>query len=296
MSSPVETTASQAISDSNRILAVFGRLRSEGRKGLMPFVCAGYPSNDGLVDQLVACAQGGASIVEIGFPFSDPIADGPVIAEAMHETLARGFTTDMVFEQVSDARSKHPELATLGLVAMVSMSIIHRLGGASRFAERAAAAGFDGLLVPDVPLDESDDVIAAAAHSGLTCTMLVAPTSDPERAKAIAQQSTGFVYMVARTGITGEQSEAPEVGSRVAQLRKVADTPIACGFGISSAEHVRLVVEHADAAIVGSALVRRLGNAADGTPEADTVRAFVEELAAGLVAPSPQDQSPQAGE
>lgn len=269
----------------NRINAAFVALRSQGRKGLMPFVCAGYPTNHGLVDQLLACAQGGASIVEIGFPFSDPIADGPVIAEAMHEALTRGYTTDMVFEQVVQARATHPELASLGLVAMVSMSIIYRSGGTDPvhgFAKRAADAGFDGLIVPDLPLDESDDVIGAAADAGLTCTMLVAPTTSPERIASIATRSTGFVYMVARTGITGERAEAPDVGPRVALIREVTDTPIACGFGISTPKHVAMVVEHADAAIVGSALIRRLSDAGPGCDERAVVHGFVKELAAGL--------------
>jgi tryptophan synthase alpha subunit len=173
-----------------------------------------------------------------------------------------------------------------GLVAMCSMSIVWRMGGAAGFASAAREAGFDGLIIPDAPLEESGEILSAADGCGLTCSLLVAPSTPPDRAAAIARASTGFVYLLARAGITGEQTDAPRIEEPVAALRAVTNLPIACGFGISKPEHVREVVRHADAAIVGSALVRRIEQARDARLDpAAAAEAFVRELAAGLPTP-----------
>ncbi|MBK7404659.1 MAG: tryptophan synthase subunit alpha [Phycisphaerales bacterium] len=259
----------------NRIVATFEQARARGERLLMPFVCAGHPAPDSTPDLLRALQDEGAAIVEIGIPFSDPIADGPVIASAMHDALLAGVTPESVFRQVEAVR---PHLS-IGLVAMVSVSLVFRCGGPQGFAKRAAAAGFDGVIYPDAPLEESAALLAAARDEGLTGTLLIAPTTPPERAQAIAEACSGFVYLLARTGITGERGEAPNVERRVAALRRVTDLPIACGFGISSADHIRAVVAHADAAIVGSALVRRMDLAREqGQEPVRAGAAFVREL------------------
>ncbi len=266
---------------SNRVETIFGELRATGRRGLMPFVCGGYPALSSTAAVLPALQRAGASIVEIGIPFSDPIADGPVIAAAMHDALRLGATPLEVFDQVASVR----EQVSIGLVAMCSVSIVQRMGGAAGFCKQAKAAGFDGVIVPDVPLEESGEIRSAAAEAGLTASLLVAPTSPRERVPAIARASTGFVYLLARTGITGEREEAPEVEGMVRMIREATDLPIACGFGISKAEHVRAVVRDggADAAIMGSALVRRMGDAAAGGKDPiEGAERFVRELAAGL--------------
>lgn len=263
----------------NRIEEIFAGLRRENRRGLMPFACGGFPSPALLPDLLPALERGGASIVEVGFPFSDPIADGPVIAAAMHEALERGSTPASVLEEVAAARPR----VGLGLVAMVSVSIVWRMGGPQGFIARAADAGIDGFIFPDVTFEESADLRRAAAARGCTASLLVAPTTAPKRAQEIARACTGFVYLLARTGITGERQDAPEIGRMVANIRQATDLPIACGFGIATADHVRAVVRHADAAIVGSALIRRLGDAAragrDPIAEAES---FTRDLARGL--------------
>ncbi|MCC7390422.1 MAG: tryptophan synthase subunit alpha [Phycisphaerales bacterium] len=260
----------------NRIDAIFQDARQSQRRLLMPFVCAGHPAPDSLPDLLGALERAGGSIAEIGIPFSDPIADGPVIASAMHRALERGATPESVFEQVSRARGS----TGLGLVAMVSASIVYRAGGPDGFAARAAGAGFDGVIYPDVPLEESDALLGAAREQGLTATLLIAPTTSIARAEAIARACTGFVYLIARTGITGERGEAPDVARRVARLREWTELPIACGFGVSTPEHVRAVVAHADAAIVGSALVRRIDQAVEqGADPIAEAGSFVGELA-----------------
>ncbi|TVQ62629.1 MAG: tryptophan synthase subunit alpha [Phycisphaerales bacterium] len=263
----------------NRIESIFAGLRAEGKTALMPFVVGGHPRPGMLGDLLAGLERGGASIVEVGIPFSDPIADGPVISAAMDEALRAGCGPTAVFEEVRAARGR----VSLGLVAMVSVSVVHRLGGAKGFCERAAGAGFDGLIVPDAPLEASGDLRAAAAAAGLTLSLLVSPSTPPDRAAAIAQASTGFVYLLARAGITGERSDAPEISGPAGVLRAASDLPIACGFGISRAEHVAAVTGEADAAIVGSAMVRRLGEAASAGRDAPAEgEAMARELAGGL--------------
>jgi tryptophan synthase alpha chain len=242
----------------------------------MPFVCAGHPVSGILGETLLAMQAAGASIVEVGIPFSDPVADGPVIASAMHDALQRGTTPRSVLAEVAEVRDR----LSIGLVAMVTVSIVHRLGGPEGFSRDAAAAGFDGLIVPDCPLEESDEIRSAAARHGLSCSLLIAPTSSDERAGQIASASTGFAYLVARTGITGESTTIPDIGGRVAAIREVSSIPIACGFGVSTAEHVAAITSHADAAIVGSALVRRMG---EGNDPIGAAGDMVAELARGLV-------------
>lgn len=237
-----------------RIESIFADRRAANRPVLMPFVCGGHPTLGALPEVLYGMERAGASIVEIGFPFSDPIADGPVIASAMGRAIEGGATPEAVMEMVAGARAQ----TGLGLIAMVSVSIAYRLGGPTGFIERASAAGFDGFIFPDVPVEEADELIAAAEAQGRSISLLVSPTTPTERAARIARACTGFVYTLARTGITGERSDAPEVEGLVSQLRGATQTPIAVGFGISTSEHVRAVLRHADAAIVGSALVRRL--------------------------------------
>jgi tryptophan synthase alpha chain len=264
----------------NRIDRIFTELRQTGGKALMPFITAGYPCVEATAALLPAMEQAGASICELGIPFSDPIADGPVIQASMTEALARGITVEQVFAAVRGVR----EQVGMGLVSMVSYSIIYR-HGVRQFVKEAKEAGFDGFILPDVPVDESAEVGELIRDAGLTCSLLIAPTTSPHRAERIAQACSGFVYVVARTGITGEQANLPaELSQRVQQLRTMTDLPIAVGFGISKAEHVRAVTEVADAAIVGSAVVRHISQCADSPPQAiaEHVGQFIGELATGL--------------
>jgi tryptophan synthase alpha chain len=262
----------------NRIERIFRERRSQGLGTLMPFIVGGHPAPKGTGAILSAVEQAGASIAEIGLPFSDPVADGPVIASAMHTAIAAGVTPTGVLDQIAAARAG----TQLGLVAMVSTSIVHRLGGPERFCRLAATAGLDGAIFPDLTLEEAAPYTRACSQSGICCSMLIAPTTPAGRAERLAQASTGFVYLLARAGITGEQSAAPEIEASVRRVRAITDLPVAVGFGIASAEHVRSVVRHADAAIVGSALVRRL--AQPGVDAESAARGFVAELAQGLTA------------
>lgn len=267
-----------------RIDAIFSELRTRKAKALMPFVCGVHPGPGDTAKVLPALERAGASIVEIGFPFSDPIADGPVIAAAMHEALLKGATPSGVLDEVRSVRSKLNSGIGLGLVAMVSLSIVWRFGPA-KLIEAAKAAGIDGFILPDLIIHESDELLGMVRDAGLSASLLVAPTTPPERAAQIAKACSGFVYLLARAGITGETGSLPDVSANVRMLRSVTDLPIACGFGISSAEHVRHVVHAggADAAIVGSALVRRMGQAAiDGHDPIASAETFTRDLARGL--------------
>ncbi|MDX2117261.1 MAG: tryptophan synthase subunit alpha [Planctomycetota bacterium] len=267
-----------------RISDQFASLRSRNAKGLIPYVCGGHPRPGTLAAVLPALEAAGATFIEVGIPFSDPIADGPVIAAAMHTALQRGSSPASTLAEIAQARPH----VTVPLIAMVSVSIVHRMsggvqGGPARFVGMAKDAGIDGFIFPDAPLSESGELLKAANDAGLTASLLIAPTTTPQRAEEIMKASTGFVYLLARSGITGERQDAPDIGPRVAQLRRYSDLPIACGFGISSADHVRAVNQHADAAIVGSALVRRMSEAdANAQDPVQAAADFCRQLSGGL--------------
>ncbi len=235
----------------------FAALTDAGRKTVIPFITGGHPTINATSELILGLDGAGADIIEIGIPFSDPIADGPVIAAAMHRVLTAGTRFGQVFHEVAKVRDQ----VDAAIVAMVSVSIVEGAGGPAKFCERAKAAGFDGFIFPDAPLEETIPFAQAAAEKDLSVTLLVAPTTPIARATKIAEACTGFVYLLARSGITGERADAPDIGPRVTELRRATRRPIACGFGISTPEHVAAVVEHADAAIVGSALVRIIEDA-----------------------------------
>ncbi len=239
-----------------RIRAAFRSASESGRTALLPFVTGGFP-NPTITEELLRALPGvGADLIEVGFPFSDPIADGPVIADSMHRALVSGVTPSQVFDAISRAKSTAP------VIAMVSVSIVGRMGR-QHFIDQAVASGVSGFIVPDADPREAASISEAAAARGAGFCALIAPTTPVARAGELARISTGFVYLLARAGVTGERSEAPDVSDRVSRLRDQIDAPIAVGFGISTAQHVRAVGEHADGAIVGSALVRAMLDAVD---------------------------------
>lgn len=238
---------------------------------LIPFVCAGDPDLETTEACLRAFPEAGASIVEVGIPFSDPIADGPTIASAMHRALMRGVTVRGVLEAVARARAE----SGAPFVAMVSCSIAQKYG-AERFAGMLAEAGFDGVIYPDMPLEEAPAFAGPARDAGLAVSLLVSPATPENRAVAIARSSDGFVYAMARTGITGS-GEAGDVSSREAYLKRLrgaSKTPVGCGFGISTPEDVRSIAPHADGVIVGSAIVKAMDEARESG--ADPVARAVE--------------------
>jgi tryptophan synthase alpha chain len=244
----------------NAIDALFQRLRREGRKAFIPFLTAGDPDVAATAQLAGALADAGASLIELGFPYSDPLADGPVIQASYTRALERGLRLDDVFacaRRIGAARPDGPPL-----VAMSSFSLIHRRG-AEAFLDQAAEAGFRGAIVPDLPLEESEALADLAAERDFKLIQLVTPTTPRERAGAIARRSTGFLYCVSVTGITGTRDDLPPaIVEQLGWLRRQTDLPLCVGFGISRPEHVRLLRPHADGVIVGSALVRYLEQAA----------------------------------
>jgi tryptophan synthase alpha chain len=258
--------------------SLFKSLRQSGRKALMPFVTAGDPDLDFTAAVLKRLAQRGCHLFELGFPYSDPIADGPVIQASYTRSLERGVKVAAILQMARQV------LPTLGapVVAMVSYAIVHRYGP-ERFVAEAQAAGFAGAIVPDMLVEESDALAAVCRAKDFSLVQLVTPTTRRERALRIAEKSSGFLYYVSVTGITGERTQLPrELIDNVAALREHTDLPICIGFGISQPEHVKLLAPVADGLIVGSAIVRRIAQAAERPHE--EVLEEVGEYVAGLLA------------
>lgn len=266
----------------NRIDRIFRDLRGRGARALMPFLTAGDPDVATTARFLDVLQEAGAAICELGIAFSDPIADGPIIQASMNHALTVAHAkVDDVLAMVAQRRAR----LDMGLVAMVSYSIVARRGS-QRFLGECRQAGIDGLIVPDLPVEEADRVRELAGQAQLTCTLLIAPSTPIERAQKIAAACTGFVYVLARGGLTGERSALPaDLTTRIGRLRDVTDLPIAVGFGISSPQQVRQVTTAADAAIVGSAFMRRVAeHRADPEAAVADVAAFGRELMGGLTA------------
>jgi tryptophan synthase alpha chain len=254
---------------SDRIAAAFA---SHGRRAaLMPYLMGGFPDLDTSLAVGEACADAGANLIELGIPFSDPLADGPVIHAAATEALKAGATLQGVL-RVCEALSPR-----LPVVLMVyANAIVTR--GAEAFADFAAAAGAAGLIVPDLPHAESADLRAACDARGLALIPLAAPNTPQDRLDSLTADARGFIYTVSLTGITGERSQLPpELGETVARVKAAANVPVAVGFGISTGKQASMVADIADGVIVGSRIVRAAG---EGGP--DAVREVVAELADAL--------------
>jgi len=246
----------------NAIDSLFQRLRARGQKAFIPFLTAGDPDLAATVRLAQAVANAGAHLLEIGFPYSDPIADGPVIQASYTRALDRGLKLGDLLEKMRQLRQMPPFTdGATPLVAMASYSLIHRRG-VNTFVSQAQDAGFSGAIVPDLPVEESGALAAAAAPRDFKVIHLVTPTTPRERACEIARNSTGFLYCVSVTGITGERDRLPdELLEQLGWLRQQTDLPLCVGFGISRPEHVKMLREVADGVIVGSALVRLLEQA-----------------------------------
>lgn len=269
----------------NRIDALFRRLKDERRRALMPFVTAGDPDLATTAILIKELTQRGADLIEVGIPYSDPIADGPVIAASYHRALERGVKVAHIFQTLRTLRAEGTKtLESTPLVSMVSYSIIHRLG-VDRYLEGAGMAGLDGLIVPDLPLEESEALMQKATAHGLKLIQLITPTTPRARAADIARLTTGFIYYVSVAGITGERKSLPaDLVENVAWLRTQTDLPICIGFGIGAPDQIRELAPVADGLIVGSALVRRLAEAVN-RPRNEVVKEigqFIGDLAAAL--------------
>lgn len=266
----------------NRLVTVFKDLRAAGKKTVMPFLTAGYPDLHTTGMLLSELEQRGVRICELGVPFSDPIADGPTIQASYTQALEAGVTVDGIFETVRNYRNIGGKMA---LCAMVSYSIVFRRG-LEAFCQAAAEAGFDGLIVPDLPIDEEAILAPIAAKHGLCNVMLIAPTTPNDRKADIAKASEGFVYYISIAGITGERKALPEATIQaVADLRTHTETPICVGFGISNAETVAHVCDVADGAIVGSAIIHRITDAMKANQSREEIARAVGDFVTELLAP-----------
>lgn len=257
-----------------RIEATFERLKAQGRKALIPFITAGDPDLETTGELIHALVEAGADIIELGFPFSDPMADGPTIQAASERALSRGATLAGVLETVSRVRQH----TNVPLVLMGYYNpILHY--GPRRFAADAAAAGVDGLLLVDLPPEESGELRPFLEEEGVCQITLVAPTTPLPRQEQLARQGQGFLYYVSMTGVTGaQQVDAAAIETQVRSLAECSPVPVAVGFGISTPEDARAVATIADAVVVGSALVKVVeahGGRADLLPQ---VKAYVGSL------------------
>jgi len=243
---------------------LFIKLKSEGKKAFMPFITAADPSLAFTRQVLRKLDQLNCSMAEVGIPYSDPIADGPVIQASYTRALNTKVKLHDILEQISLER---PSLS-MPLVSMVSYAIIHRQGP-ERFVDEAMTAGFAGAIVPDLLVEESGSLAQICKSKNFNLIQLVTPTTSRERALKIAERSTGFLYFVSVTGITGERTELPtDLVDRVSWLRERTPLPICIGFGISKPEHVRLLAPVSDGLIVGSAIVRLMEQAAKSESQA----------------------------
>lgn len=266
----------------NQLQIRFGELHAAGRKALLPYITGGYPDVATTVEILRRIDPQRCACVEIGIPFSDPIADGPVIQTSFSRALERGFKLDDLFAALQAARG---EIA-VPLLAMVSYSVVYRREP-GHFVEAARAAGFDGLIVPDLAIEEAEELAAVARQHECSLVMMVAPTSDEQRRRQIGVLSEPFIYYQSLAGVTGErQSLPPDLTEHVRQLRTETGKPVCVGFGIATPAHVRAVCMVADGAIVGSAIVRRMNEEVDRGHARDTladaVAKFIAELAGAL--------------
>jgi tryptophan synthase alpha chain len=272
--------AATAVRPIDKLAAVFAANRAAGRKALAPFVTAGDPDTATTVAVLEAIDRAGASLCELGVPYSDPIADGPVIQSSYTRALGAGITLEGMFGIAREASAR----VQMPILAMASYSLIFRRG-IERFVADAKAAGLAGFVVPDLPLEESDELDAACRTAGLALVRLVTPTTPPDRAEQIARRSTGFLYCVSVAGVTGARTELPPgLIERIEWLRTKTDVPILVGFGISGPDQVRAVAAVADGVIVGSALVRQVAELASQPREqlVAGVERFIEPLATAV--------------
>ncbi len=261
-----------------RLETTFQRCREEGRKGLVMFVSAGdpdLPTTERLVRRIVA---EGADIVEIGVPFSDPMADGPTIQAASQRALASGTTLDGILEMTARLRR---DLET-PLVLFSYYNVLFKYGF-ERLAADASRAGADALLIVDIPYEERDEVLPALQREGLDLITLVAPTTSPDRAEEMLARATGFVYCITVTGVTGARQELPaDLSDLLRRMQSASPVPVAAGFGISTPEMARSVAAYADAVVVGSALIKHMEKARTPAEGIEACGRFVRQLAEAL--------------
>jgi tryptophan synthase alpha chain len=264
-----------------RIAATFAACKAEGRAALVTYVMGGDPDHAGSRAMALACAEGGADLLEIGMPFSDPIADGPVIQLAAERALRAGTSAASVLRLAAEVRKATP--VPIALMGYVNPLLSH---GEERFLAEAQAAGVDALILPDLPPEEAEELREKARGRGIALVNLLAPTSTPERRRQACATAGGFVYLVSVTGVTGARSELPEgLPALVSLVRAESPVPVVVGFGVSAPEQARTLAGLADGVVVGSAIVRRIAEGGSRTARAARVRRFVASLRRAVARP-----------
>jgi tryptophan synthase alpha chain len=262
----------------NRIDAAFARLKAAKQKAFIAYLAAGVPGRNESVDLVLELEKMGTDIIELGFPFSDPMADGVVNQAADNRALELGTTAEVYLDIVAGIRKQ----SQIPLVVFTYVNPLVRIGFES-FAKRAKAAGVDGFLLVDVPVEEADEYLKVTRALGLSLIFLAAPTTTPERLAKVLKESSGFLYYISRTGITGERDAfQADFETKLAKIKSASTLPVVVGFGISTPDHVRTVCKLTDGAVVGSALVRRT---LEKKPYADMLKDF-KAFAAPLIAPT----------
>jgi tryptophan synthase alpha chain len=265
------------VSGEERIAAAFASAKAEGRAALMPYMMAGYPDRETGLAVAESYVDSGADLVELGVPFSDPLADGPAIHDAATKALEAGATLATALEVCRSIADRVP------VVFMAYTNMVLAQGGATEFARLARAAGAAGAIVPDLPLDEAGEIREAFVAEGLALVPLLAPTTPSERRRRICEEARGFVYVVSTVGTTGERAELPPALTELVEATKAdAKTPVAVGFGIGSPEQAAQVGGIADGVIIGSRLVRAVGEGETPQGAADAVGAFLSETRVAL--------------
>ena len=270
----------------NRIEEKFAELKSRNKAGLVTFLTAGEPDPDTAQSILNGLPEAGADIIELGMPFSDPMADGPAIQLANLRALDKGMTLKKTLDQVRTFRQLDDDTP---IVLMGYYNPIHYYGS-QKFIDDAIDAGVDGLIIVDLPPEEDDELCHPCLTSGLNWIRLATPTANDERLSVILKNSSGFVYYVSITGITGTHSgQQADIGQAVNRIKSKTNLPVAVGFGIKTAEQVAQIVKDADAAVVGSALVNKIAEGIDHQQSAEEIKSnllsFVTELSSGTVRP-----------
>ena len=266
-------------STENRIDSKFNELKSKNQKALICYVVAGYPDIKTSEHLITSLINGGADIIEIGIPFSDPIADGSTIQDAIQSSLMSGTTPDMCLELASRIRKTFPNIP---LIIMTYSNILYRKGY-MQFAEKAKENGIDGLIIPDIPIEESKEYLNTVQNTGLSTIFLVSPNTSEKRLKMISRICTGFLYAISVYGTTGERKGFDEYTiesiKRVKKVTAADELPLAVGFGISTPQHVKYMVDAgADAVIIGSAIIKKIKEIEDKKLLFNTLNKFIYEL------------------
>ena len=272
----VNLTSKDKTDSMSPITATFQDLRRAGKTALMPYLTMGYPRLQSALELIPAFVEAGADLIELGVPFSDPLADGATIQATAQQALANGMTLSLCLEQAATLRDQG---VTVPFVLMGYYNPIFQMG-LDQFAHRAALARVDGLIVPDLPPEEAGALRSVLQERELDMIFLLSPTSDDERVRLVCERTTGFVYLVSLTGVTGARDELPlDLGSFVTRVRSTTDLPLAVGFGISTPDQAAQVARVADGVIVGSALLRAIG---EGEDPVVTARTFIGSLRTGI--------------